>query len=56
MVTIGSCDLVHDSQIYQLPYTYKFSRDVNFVDEDFSDFIFVDHLLSHIVLQVYHKI
>ena len=43
-----------------ISYTYKFLRDVIFVDYpwqicDFCDFIFVDLLLSHLELQVYYN-
>ena len=38
-----------------IPYTYKFSRDVIFADYPNLNFIFVDLLLSHLVLQVYYN-
>ena len=43
---------------YVQTYTYKFSRDVNFADDSnlgFSRFYFVDHLISHLVFQVYYN-
>ena len=50
-VTAVSCHLLmtHSAEV-ELPYTYKFSRDVNFTDDSNLGFlqlifIFVDHLL-----------